>query len=87
MCRVSSGLGGVSGTGLGVEALEVSEWAEGLVRGWERDGGGAQVPVMDWMPSWALEDRLSELKDEMSSLKTSLYGRFGRSINLEGKRG
>jgi prefoldin subunit 4 len=31
----------------------------------------------------AVEDKLSELRDEMQQLKTALYGRFGRSINLE----
>lgn len=31
----------------------------------------------------AVEEKLSELRDEMQQLKTALYGRFGRSINLE----
>ncbi|KAK3661363.1 hypothetical protein LTR22_007570 [Elasticomyces elasticus] len=31
----------------------------------------------------SLEAKLSELRDEMQELKTALYGRFGRSINLE----
>ncbi|KAF1347936.1 Prefoldin subunit-domain-containing protein [Delphinella strobiligena] len=31
----------------------------------------------------AVEDKLSEIQDEMQELKTALYGRFGRSINLE----
>lgn len=31
----------------------------------------------------AVEERLSELRDEMQELKAALYGRFGRSINLE----
>lgn len=31
----------------------------------------------------AVEDKLSELREEMTSLKAALYGRFGRSINLE----
>ena len=30
-----------------------------------------------------VEEKLGELKDEMQQLKTALYGRFGRSINLE----
>ncbi|KAK3717068.1 hypothetical protein LTR37_006123 [Vermiconidia calcicola] len=30
-----------------------------------------------------LEERLGELSEEMSDLKEALYGRFGRSINLE----
>ena len=30
-----------------------------------------------------LEEKLSELQDEMQDLKSELYGRFGRSINLE----
>lgn len=30
-----------------------------------------------------LEERMTELRDEMSDLKTALYERFGRSINLE----
>jgi len=29
------------------------------------------------------EEKLSELREEMQELKTALYGRFGRSINLE----
>lgn len=31
----------------------------------------------------AVEDKLGEIQDEMQELKTALYGRFGRSINLE----
>ncbi|THW30396.1 hypothetical protein D6D23_00187 [Aureobasidium pullulans] len=31
----------------------------------------------------AVEEKLSELREEMQQLKTALYGRFGRSINLE----
>jgi prefoldin subunit 4 len=31
----------------------------------------------------ATEEKLSELREEMTTLKTALYGRFGRSINLE----
>lgn len=30
-----------------------------------------------------LESRIGELGEEMQDLKTELYGRFGRSINLE----
>jgi hypothetical protein len=30
-----------------------------------------------------LEEKLSACQDEMSHLKVALYGRFGRSINLE----
>ncbi|KAK8194389.1 hypothetical protein M8818_007579 [Zalaria obscura] len=30
-----------------------------------------------------VEEKLSGLRDEMQGLKTALYGRFGRSINLE----
>merc|ERR1712115_159513 len=30
-----------------------------------------------------LEEKLSACQDEMSTLKVALYGRFGRSINLE----
>ncbi|KAK5164464.1 uncharacterized protein LTR77_009670 [Saxophila tyrrhenica] len=30
-----------------------------------------------------LEERISEISEEMSDLKSALYGRFGRSINLE----
>lgn len=30
-----------------------------------------------------VEEKLSELREEMQQLKTALYGRFGRSINLE----
>ena len=30
-----------------------------------------------------LEEKLGEIKDEMNGLKAELYGRFGRSINLE----
>ena len=31
----------------------------------------------------AVEEKLSEHREEMQHLKTALYGRFGRSINLE----
>lgn len=31
----------------------------------------------------AVEDKLSELREEMQELKAALYGRFGKSINLE----
>lgn len=31
----------------------------------------------------AVEDKLSELREEMQGLKAALYGRFGKSINLE----
>lgn len=31
----------------------------------------------------ALEEKLSELREEMGELKGALYGRFGRGINLE----
>lgn len=31
----------------------------------------------------ALEEKLGELREEMSELKAELYGRFGRGINLE----
>lgn len=31
----------------------------------------------------AVEEKLGELREEMQDLKTALYGRFGRSINLE----
>jgi prefoldin subunit 4 len=31
----------------------------------------------------ATEEKLSGLREEMTELKTALYGRFGRSINLE----
>ena len=30
-----------------------------------------------------VEEKLSEHREEMQQLKTALYGRFGRSINLE----
>ncbi|KAI9739249.1 MAG: hypothetical protein M1834_007462 [Cirrosporium novae-zelandiae] len=30
-----------------------------------------------------LEEKLDKMREEMSSLKVELYGRFGRSINLE----
>lgn len=30
-----------------------------------------------------LESRIGELNEEMQDLKAELYGRFGRSINLE----
>jgi prefoldin subunit 4 len=30
-----------------------------------------------------LEEKISGLNDEMRDLKSALYGRFGRSINLE----
>lgn len=31
----------------------------------------------------ALKERLENIHDEMEELKKALYGRFGRSINLE----
>ena len=31
----------------------------------------------------AVEEKLDGLREEMSDLKAALYGRFGRSINLE----
>lgn len=31
----------------------------------------------------SLEENLHELREEMQELKRNLYGRFGRSINLE----
>jgi len=31
----------------------------------------------------AVEEKLNEHREEMQELKTALYGRFGRSINLE----
>ncbi|CAK1361613.1 Prefoldin subunit 4 [Cercospora beticola] len=31
----------------------------------------------------AVEEKLSEYREEMQTLKTALYGRFGKSINLE----
>lgn len=31
----------------------------------------------------SLEDKLGELRSEMQDLKAALYGRFGKSINLE----
>lgn len=31
----------------------------------------------------AVEEKLGELREEMQELKTVLYGRFGKSINLE----
>lgn len=31
----------------------------------------------------SVEERIGELKEEMSDLKAALYERFGRSINLE----
>ncbi|KAF2160955.1 hypothetical protein M409DRAFT_70042 [Zasmidium cellare ATCC 36951] len=30
-----------------------------------------------------VEDKLTELREEMQELKAALYGRFGKSINLE----
>ena len=30
-----------------------------------------------------LEEKISDINDEMQDLKSALYGRFGRSINLE----
>lgn len=30
-----------------------------------------------------LEEKLSDLRDELQQLKVALYARFGRSINLE----
>jgi prefoldin subunit 4 len=31
----------------------------------------------------ALEDNMATIREEMNSLKASLYARFGRGINLE----
>lgn len=31
----------------------------------------------------AIDDRIDKIKEEMEELKVALYGRFGRSINLE----
>jgi prefoldin subunit 4 len=31
----------------------------------------------------ALEDKLGNIKEEMSQLKVELYARFGKTINLE----
>lgn len=31
----------------------------------------------------AVEEKLGELREEMQELKAALYGRFGKSINLE----
>ena len=31
----------------------------------------------------ALEERMTEIREEMQGLKVQLYGRFGRGINLE----
>lgn len=31
----------------------------------------------------AIDDRIDKIKEEMEELKLALYGRFGRSINLE----
>ena len=31
----------------------------------------------------SMEEKLGELREEMNDLKAALYGRFGRSINLE----
>ncbi|GIZ46163.1 hypothetical protein CKM354_000930100 [Cercospora kikuchii] len=31
----------------------------------------------------AVEEKISEYREEMQTLKTELYGRFGKSINLE----
>lgn len=30
-----------------------------------------------------VDDKLAGIREEMQELKTALYGRFGRSINLE----
>ena len=30
-----------------------------------------------------VESKVSEIQEEMQGLKTALYGRFGKSINLE----
>jgi prefoldin subunit 4 len=30
-----------------------------------------------------LEDKLNDVRDQMSQLKVELYARFGKSINLE----
>lgn len=39
------------------------------------DGVGTEVA--------AIETNLDTLREEMTTLKTALYGRFGKSINLE----
>lgn len=31
----------------------------------------------------AIDDRIDKIREEMEELKLALYGRFGRSINLE----
>lgn len=54
-------------------SLPVSEVQELLSTSVERIDG--EVSTMD--------ERLNELREEMQELKAALYGRFGRSINLE----
>lgn len=54
-------------------SLPVSEVQELLTQSVERINGDVST----------LEDKLSELREEMQGLKAALYGRFGRSINLE----
>ncbi|KAK1014750.1 hypothetical protein LTS16_006727 [Friedmanniomyces endolithicus] len=54
-------------------SLPVSEVQELLSSSVERINGNVE----------SLEEKLSGLRDEMRELKPALYGRFGRSINLE----
>ncbi|TKA67745.1 hypothetical protein B0A55_07782 [Friedmanniomyces simplex] len=54
-------------------SLPVSEVQELLSSSVERINGNVD----------SLEEKLSGLRDEMQELKAALYGRFGRSINLE----
>ncbi|KAK0827370.1 hypothetical protein LTR12_015334 [Friedmanniomyces endolithicus] len=54
-------------------SLPVSEVQELLSSSVERINGNVE----------SLEEKLSGLRDEMRELKAALYGRFGRSINLE----
>ncbi|KAK5132382.1 hypothetical protein LTR08_009153 [Meristemomyces frigidus] len=54
-------------------SLPVSEVQELLSQSVERINGDVTT----------LEEKLSGLREEMQELKAALYGRFGRSINLE----
>ncbi|KAK5143962.1 hypothetical protein LTR32_004018 [Rachicladosporium monterosium] len=54
-------------------SLPVSEVQDLLSSSVERINGNVE----------SLEEKLSGLRDEMRELKAALYGRFGRSINLE----
>lgn len=54
-------------------SMPVSEVQEQLTASVEKISGEVET----------LEEKLSEIRDEMGDLKTELYGRFGRSINLE----